>query len=154
MGDVAMTRSAIAEPRRPEQRRVHAYRGGPLVLVNVALFLLLLMHDLDHVVRQREPTTGPGGVPVYAWVVSAFGYFAVLGVVWLAARGDGRAPVLTQIVGLGFALAFLLAHALPFGPGSYWSYNPGAISWALVIAPIAVGILATALGRRARARVT
>jgi hypothetical protein len=64
---------------------------GALVTVNLVLFVLLLLHDLDHVVRQQEPTSGPGGIPLYAWAVSAVGYVGVLAAAWLAVRGD-RAP--------------------------------------------------------------
>jgi hypothetical protein len=38
---------------------------------------------------------------------------------------------------------------LPFGAGSYWVYEPGAISWALVIAPMIAGLAAIAVGHRA-----
>jgi hypothetical protein len=120
-----------------------------LVTVSLALFVLLLLHDLDHVVRQQEPTSGPGGVPLYAWAVSVVGYVGVLAAAWLAVRGDRRAAPLTQLLGFGFAAGFLLAHALPFGPGSYWVYKPGAISWALVIAPMIVGVAAIVVGHRA-----
>jgi hypothetical protein len=120
-----------------------------LVVADLVLFALLLLHDLDHVVRQHEPTSGPGGVPLYAWGVSLLGYVGLLAAAWLAGRGDRRAPVLTQAFGLGFAVAFILAHALPVGPGSYWAYKPGALSWALVIAPVLAGLAAVAVGRRA-----
>ena len=56
---------------------------------------------------------------------------------------------LTVALGIGFAAGFLLAHALPFGPGSYWAYEPGALSWALVILPMLVGLAAVGVGRRA-----
>jgi hypothetical protein len=119
-----------------------------LVVANLSLFALLLLHDVDHVVRQVEPTSGPGGIPLYAWAVSLAGYIGVLTAAWLATRGDRRTAPLTQVLGIGFAAGFLLAHALPFGPGSYWAYEPGAISWALVIVPILAGIAAVGVGRR------
>src|SRR3712207_7268255 len=46
-------------------------------------------------------------------------------------RGDRRALTVTAVLGAGFALGFLLSHALPLGPGSYWDYEPGAVSWVL-----------------------
>jgi hypothetical protein len=124
-------------------------RMRPVLLADLTLFVLLLLHDLDHVILQNEPTGGPGGVPLYAWAVSLAGYVAVLAAAWLAGRGDDRGAKLTVALGIGFAAGFLLAHALPFGPGSYWAYEPGALSWALVILPMLVGLAAVGVGRRA-----
>jgi hypothetical protein len=124
-------------------------RMRPVLLADLMLFVLLLLHDLDHVLLQDEPSGGPGGVPLYAWAVSLVGYIAVLAAAWLASRDDDRGAKLTVALGIGFAAGFLLAHAVPFGPGSYWAYEPGAISWTLVLLPMLVGLAAVAVGRRA-----
>jgi hypothetical protein len=123
-----------------------------LVVTNLVLFALLLLHDLDHVARQQEPTGGPGGVPLYGWTVSLIGYAGLLFAAWLAGRGDRRAPLATLTLGAGFVAGFVLAHALPFGPASYWAYEPGALSWALIVAPIAAGLAAAAVALRATRR--
>jgi hypothetical protein len=123
-----------------------------LVVTNLVLFALLLLHDIDHVARQQEPTGGPGGVPLYGWAVSFIGYAGLLFAAWLAGRGDRRAPLVTLTLAVGFVAGFMLAHALPWGPASYWGYEPGALSWSLIVAPIAAGLVAAAVAMRATRR--
>jgi cephalosporin-C deacetylase-like acetyl esterase len=111
-----------------------------------ALFLAAnLLHTLDHVRTGLDRLTpeilGAGTVLTVA---------AVLALV-LALRHDARAPVICAGVGLGGALGVAAAHLAPHWSAlsdPYPDLGLDALSWAVMLAEIAAGIVLAVAGAR------
>jgi len=115
-----------------------------LIWALVALLVLGAAHDADHLLDQD--TLGELGV--FFWALVAVQYSAFGLAIWLAVGRDWRTPGIAALLA-GIVLAgFLAAHVLPFGLAPYSDTDPGAVSWALVFAPVAVAALCLAVAVR------
>jgi len=102
---------------------------------------LLAAHDLTHSL-DGGLDTGLGelaAVSIPQWLLLA----AVMAIIL---RGD-PAPSRTAALVLGATVAagFVVVHLLPFSPVAFWDLEPSTISWALVWASIAAGLVLAGL---------
>ncbi len=114
-----------------------------LVVGNGLLLGLLVVHALDHALRQEAAV--PGGTAA----VGAAGFVTVLLVLALAAAGHPLAPAATAFVGLATAVGFVAVHVLPdWGPFSqpYPDIPVDDLSWAGMIVPAVAGLIVGAIG--------
>ena len=118
-----------------------------LTLTLAALLLLVLAHDVDHVLSEDRL----GELTAAFWVFLPFQYGVFLAVLVLVARRNERAPTLAAALAVIAVLAFVGAHLVPFGPLPYSEGDPLAISWALVFVPMAVALVVLAAALRLRA---
>jgi hypothetical protein len=113
-----------------------------LARAELLLFVLLIAHTVDHAVNQpsRELPSGSG-------VVGLLG-FAIVAVALIAELRSSRlrAPIGVAAGGLT-VLGFLAVHVIGFGPVSdpYRDFDPNALSWALLLAPLAAALAVTAI---------
>jgi cephalosporin-C deacetylase-like acetyl esterase len=111
-----------------------------------ALFLAAnLLHTLDHVRTGLDRLTpeilGAGTVLTVATVLALV----------LALRHDARSPVICAGVGLGGALGVAAAHLAPHWSAlsdPYPDLGLDALSWAVMLAEIAAGIVLAVAGAR------
>ena len=125
-----------------------ASRKRLLTFLIGALLLLLVAHGVDHVVNKDRL----GDLPAAFWVFLPFQYGAYVVALVLLVRGSRHAPAVAAALAAAALLAFTGAHLVPFGPLPYSEANPGAISWALVFAPMAVAAAALAVALMLRRR--
>ncbi|MDQ4057754.1 MAG: hypothetical protein M3124_01375 [Actinomycetota bacterium] len=124
-----------------------APRWQVLTALLTLLLLLVVAHDIDHVVNEERL----GELSVAFWIFLPFQYGAFLVVVVLAGRRHSKAPILVGALAATSLVAFAGAHLVPFGLLPYADGDPLAISWALVYVPMAVAALTLALALRVRA---
>ncbi len=109
--------------------------------------VLLVLHVLDHELRQAAPVPGPLAVVGLAGTVIA------AGVLLIALRRHPLAPPAAVAVGLGTAFGFALAHLLPHWSGAfsqfYGDLDVDGVSWASVFATMAAGLTLGVAGLRA-----
>ncbi|MBA3267172.1 MAG: hypothetical protein H0T70_02800 [Acidimicrobiia bacterium] len=115
-----------------------------LVAGNLMLVALLVLHSLDHTVRQTA------SVPAEAAVAGTAGLAAALGALALAVAGSRWAAAVTAFVGLATAAGFVAVHVLPewsVFSQPYADIDVDAVSWVgmLVPAAAAAGVGALAL---------
>lgn len=110
------------------------------------LLLLVLAHDVDHVVSEERL----GELSASFWAFLPFQYGAFVAVLILAWRRNRLAPTLVAALAAIALLAFAGAHLVPFGPLPYSEGEPLAISWALVYVPMAVAAAVLVLALRLR----
>jgi hypothetical protein len=111
------------------------------------LLLLVVAHDVDHVVNEERL----GELSAEFWVFLPLQYGAFLAVLFSTWRRYEAAPTLTVALAAASIVAFVGAHLLPFGLLPYADGAPLAISWALVFVPIAAAITVIAISLRLRA---
>ncbi len=118
-------------------------RHRSLVAWSWVVLALLAAHDLTHIF-DGGLDTGLGALALVAipqWLLLA----AVMAIV---VRGDPAASRAAALVlGLTVAVGFAAVHLLPFSPAAFWDLQPAAISWVLVWASIAAGLVLAALSR-------
>lgn len=120
-----------------------------LARAELILFGLLVLHTVDHAVNQpaRELPEGSGVVGVAGFVLVA------VAVLFALARSGLAAPV-GLIAGAGTVLGFAVVHLPGLGPlaDPYADFDANALSWVLLLAPIAaaawVAVLAAGEIRR------
>ena len=117
-----------------------------LTLALTALLLLVLAHDIDHVISEDRL----GELTTAFWLFLPIQYGVFLAVLALVARRNERAPSLAAALAVIAVLAFVGAHLVPFGPLPYSEGDPLAISWALVFVPMAVAAIVLLLALRVR----
>ena len=115
-----------------------------LVAGNLMLVALLVLHSVDHIVRQTA------SVPAEAAVAGTAGLAAALGALGLAVSGSRWAPAATAFVGLATAAGFVAIHVVPewsVFSQPYADIEVDAVSWVgmLVPAAAAAGLGALAL---------
>ncbi|MFN8113403.1 MAG: hypothetical protein U0R51_09390 [Solirubrobacterales bacterium] len=97
------------------------------------LFALLALHTIDHAVNQpsRDLPAGSG-------LVGIAGFTLVAIAIVLALFHSRLAPAVGVLAGAGTVLGFVVIHLPGFGPlaDPFTDFDPNALSWALVIAPI------------------
>lgn len=126
--------------------------AAPRVLAgaNLTLLVLLVVHTLDHTLRQTAP------VPAEAAFAGFAGIGAGLVALGLSLARSGLAPLATAFVGFATAVGFVAVHVLPewsVFSQSYADIDVDALSWVgmLVPAVAAAGIGVLGLSRlRAR----
>jgi len=117
-----------------------------LIAANLVLVGLLVMHTLDHLLRQEAP------VPSGTAIAGTAGLVVALLVLGLALAGHGLAPAATALVGLGTAAGFVALHVFPdWGVFSqpYADIEVDGLSWAAMIAPALAAAVVGAIGVRA-----
>jgi hypothetical protein len=117
-----------------------------LRLLFSVLLVLLVAHDVDHLVEEERLTE----LTTAFWVFLPIQYgtfAAVLAFVW--ARNP-QAPALAALLSATTVIGFVVAHLVPFGPAPYSDGDPLAVSWALVFVPIAVAAAAFAVAMQLR----
>ena len=117
-----------------------------LTLLFSALLILLVAHDVDHLVNEERLTELTTAFWVFLPV--QYGTFvAVLAFVW---SRQPQAPTLAAALAATTVVGFVIAHLVPFGLAPYGDGDPLAVSWALVFVPMAVGAAAFAVAMRLR----
>jgi hypothetical protein len=122
---------------------------GALLGALAFLLLLVVAHDVDHVVNEQRL----GELSAAFWVFLPLQYGAFLAVLFSTWRRYEAAPTLAVALGATSIIAFVGAHLLPFGLLPYADGEPLAISWALVFVPIAAAIAVIAISLRLRAAI-
>jgi hypothetical protein len=107
---------------------------------------LLAAHDVTHL-ADGGLDTSPGQLALVAipqWIVLAL-------VMSIIVRDPGNRRSAAVVLGASVAAGFALVHLVPFSPKAYWDLEPSALSWALVWAPTAAGLVLIVLARPAPA---
>jgi cyanate permease len=103
-----------------------------LARAELVLFLLLVLHTVDHGINQpsRDLPTGAGLIGVGGFVIVAIAIVLAIGRSRNAALAGALAGGLT-------VLGFLSIHLIGFGPFAdpYRDFDANALSWILLIAP-------------------
>lgn len=110
-----------------------------LIAANLMLVALLIVHTLDHVLRQEA------AVPAEAAVAGTVGLGAALAALGLSLAGSRPAAPVTALVGLATAAGFVAVHVLPDWSAfsqPYADIPVDALSWAgmIVTALAAAGV--------------
>ena len=127
---------------------MRALAGTPLGRAALLLTAVDVLHALDHA-RQGRDLAGE----VYAAGVAGWIALAVLLV--LVARGHRLAAPYAGAVGLSVAAGFVAVHLLPHWSAfsdPYPSFGADALSWALVVLPVAAALNLAWQATRARSR--
>lgn len=126
--------------------RSPASRWQALGALLSVLLLLVVAHDVDHVVNEERL----GELTVAFWLFLPVQYGAFLAVIGLVWRRHRLGPTLAGALAVTSVLAFVGAHLVPFGLLPYGDGDPLAISWVLVFVPMAVALAALAVAVRLR----
>jgi hypothetical protein len=126
---------------REETMRPAPFTGfDRLARWELALFVLLALHTLDHGINQpsRDLPAGAGLI--------GLGGFAIVAVAIVLAIGRSRHAALAGALAGGLTvLGFLAIHLIGFGPFAdpYRDFDANALSWILVIAPTLAAVAVT-----------
>ena len=111
----------------------------PLIRANLLVLGLLIVHTLDHAVNQPARD-----LPVTGSLVAVVGFAIVAGAAVLALNRSRFAVAASSLAGLLTAAGILAIHLAPrwSEPLSdpYWEFDPNALSWILLIAPLAAAL--------------
>ena len=128
-----------------------ALRVPALIAGTGLLVALLVVHTLDHLLRQSDP------VPGATAAAGTAGFVAALVALAMAALGHRWAPAVTALVGLTTAAGFVAIHVLPEWSAvsqPYPDIDVDALSWVGMAVPAlaaaAVGAFALRLARERR----
>ena len=123
-----------------------------LAKANLALFALLALHTVDHAANQPSRE-----LPDTASVIGIAGFAIVALSTVLALRRAASAPAASLFAGLVTAGGFVAVHLVPTWSGAisdpYWDFEPNALSWALMRAPLAAALVLAAIAAREPGRV-
>jgi peptidoglycan/LPS O-acetylase OafA/YrhL len=117
-----------------------------LRLLFSALLVLLVAHDVDHLVNEERLTE----LTTAFWVFLPFQYGAFVAVLAFVWRRRPQAASLAAVLAATTVIGFVVAHVLPFGLAPYGDEDPLALSWALVFVPMAVAAAAFAVAMQLR----
>jgi hypothetical protein len=115
---------------------MRALTGTALGRAALALTAADVLHALDH---SRQGRTLASEV----YVVGVAGWIALGVLLVLVARGHRLAAPYAAAVGASVAVGFLLVHVAPHWSvfsDPYSAFHPDALSWALVVLPIAAAL--------------
>jgi hypothetical protein len=103
-----------------------------LARAELALFVLLILHTVDHGVNQpsRDLPAGAGLIGI--------GGFVIVAIAIVMAIGRSRHAALAGVLAGGLTvLGFLAIHLIGFGPFAdpYRDFDANVLSWVLLIAP-------------------
>ena len=118
--------------------------SSALVAGNLMLVGLLVLHSLDHIVRQTA------SVPAEAAVAGTAGLAAAIGALSLSAARSRWAPAATALVGLATAAGFVAVHVLPEWSVFSQPYAVDAVSWVGMLVPAAAAAGVAVLALRLR----
>ena len=108
------------------------------------MLALLAGHDLTHALD--------GGLDTSLGALAAIAapqWLLLAAAMWTIARGDRtRAAGAALVVGATVVIGFAAVHLVPFSPVAYWDLHPSTVSWVLVFAPLAAGLVLTTLAWR------
>ncbi|HYU61927.1 MAG TPA: hypothetical protein VEK39_14305 [Solirubrobacterales bacterium] len=121
-----------------------ASRWRTLTGLLTVLLMLLVAHDVDHVVNEGRLYE----LPVGFWIFLPFQYGAFLAVLVMVRRRAPNAATLAAALGATTVVGFAVSHALPFAFAPY--EDPPAFSWVLVYVPMAVAAAVFAVALRLR----
>jgi hypothetical protein len=114
-----------------------------LIAGNLLLAALLVVHSLDHVLRQDAP------VPSATAAAGLAGFVAVVLALGLALGGHRLAATVTAFVGLATAVGFVAIHVFPewsVFSQPYADIDVDATSWTAMIVPALVAAGVGAIG--------
>jgi hypothetical protein len=118
-----------------------------LAKLNLLVFALLVAHTLDHAVNQPQRN-----LPATGGVIALLGFMLVGASATLAVRRSPLAPALSAFAGAATATGFIAIHVLPPWSSAisdpYWDFNANALSWILLIAPLAASVALAIEGAR------
>jgi hypothetical protein len=126
-----------------------AAHRSPLVGTNLMLVSLLVIHSLDHALRQSAT------VPAAAAILGLAGLAFAVVVLGLSLAGRRLAALGTAVAGFGTAVGFAAVHLLPdWGPFSqpYADIPVDALSWVAMLLPLVGAAIAGTVGVRALRR--
>ena len=124
--------------------RTDRFRGfSRLATAELALFVLLGLHTLDHAVNQpaRDLPAGAGLIGV--------GGFAIVAAAIVLELSRSRIAAVAAVAAGGLTvLGFLAIPIVGFGPFAdpYSDFDANALSWVLLLAPTLAAVVVTALG--------
>jgi hypothetical protein len=127
---------------------MRALAGTPLGRAALLLTLADVLHALDHTRQGRDL-----GREVYVAGVS--GWVALALLLALIARGHRLAPAYAAAVGASVGVGFVAVHVAPHWSAfsdPYSGFDPDALSWALVVLPVAAAVNLVARAAQAHAR--
>jgi hypothetical protein len=127
---------------------VRALTATALGRAALALTLADVLHALDHTRQGRDLASE-------VYVAGVAGWIALAVLLVLIARGHPLAALYAGAVGASVAVGFLLVHVAPhWGAFSdpYSAFDPDALSWALVVVPVAAAVNLVVQAARAHAR--
>lgn len=129
--------------------RAGSQRHRILTTLFASLAVLLIAHDVDHIVHEGRLGTLSTAFYVF-FVLQVSAYVAVIA---LLLRGNAIAPLAAGIVATLALIVLAGAHLTSIGPLPYADADPAAVSWLLLFVPLAfaAATLLTAfrlLGRR------
>ena len=117
-----------------------------LIAANLLLVALLIVHTLDHLMRQEAQ------VPSGTATAGTAGFVAALLVLGLALAGHRLAPAATALVGLATAAGFVAIHVLPDWSAisqPYSDIDVDGLSWVAMIVPAVAAAGVGAIGVQA-----
>ncbi len=117
-----------------------------LIVGNLLLVALLVVHTLDHLLRQEAP------VPSATASAGLAGFVAAVFALGLALSGHRLAPGFTALVGLATAAGFVAIHVFPewsVFSQPYADIEVDGISWAAMIVPALAAAVVGTIGLRA-----
>jgi hypothetical protein len=124
---------------------MRALTGTPLGRAALALTVADVLHALDHTRQGRTL-----GAEVYAAGIA--GWIALALLLVLVARGHRLAAPYALAVGLSVAIGFVAVHVAPHWSAfsdPYSAFSPDALSWALVVVPLAAALWLVVVALRA-----
>ncbi len=112
---------------------------SPLIRASLLVFVLLIVHTIDHAVNQPARD-----LPITGSLVAVVGFAIVAVAAVLALNRSRFAVAASAVAGLLTAAGILAIHLVPrwSEPLSdpYWEFDPNALSWVLMVAPLAAGL--------------
>ena len=114
-----------------------------LVLWSWIVLVLLAAHDVTHVVDDGLET------PLAQFPIVAVPQWIALGVVMaVVLRGDPfHSQTAALLLGIGVTVGVAVVHLLPITSAALWEVQPSVVSWVLVWASTAAGLLLAVLAR-------
>jgi hypothetical protein len=118
-----------------------------LAQLNLLVFVLLVGHVVDHSVNQ--PTRD---LPVTGGLFGIAGFVLVAASATIALKRSPWAPAVSLYAGAMTAIGFVAIHLLPQWSGAisdpYWDFDANALSWVLLLAPLAASLALVAAAAR------
>jgi hypothetical protein len=127
---------------------VRALTGTALGRAALLLTALDVLHAVDHTRQGRDLASEVYVAGVAGWVALAL-------MLVLIARGHPLAALYAAAVGVSVGVGFLAVHVAPHWSSfsdPYSGFSPDALSWALVVLPVAAAVNLVVQAARAHAR--
>ena len=112
-----------------------------LVLWSWIVLALLAAHDVTHVLDDGLET------PLGQFPFVAVPQWIALGIVMaVVLRGDrSQSRIAALLLGISVIVGVAVVHLLPITSASFWDVQPSVVSWVLVLASVAAGVLLVVL---------